>query len=1635
MTRQDTPQTPRPLSADELAGALEAARGIARLGIPLFVAPPDPSSSTGFALPTGWQHTGPDASVPDRWQPGWALCAVMGHGLDVLDVDPRNGGAESLAQMNGTLPTAYGSVATPSGGGHLWINSLGVAKATNVLPGIDIQAGAGDGHGRGFVFLPPTVRVSKVDGVARAYRWAGGPDLGAWELGWRVDNSGEALRQLMAAASGGPSMARAPENVPAGWLAMERSAKAPQAERAAQSAMAEKLTAVAEHDRAGGFRDVLMRAALTLGGYVGGGYLTEADAAERLRGAVAACWGAPDEADELWMAQGLADGAQRPFYVYTPAQEAQWMADGGVELSEDVLSSSPLDTPLPPPPWSVLSAIGAHPFEPSGTDQAHAEAVLMRMRPALLWSESSATWLARSAERWLERHDRAGWAVSMVARLMPAGVVPRPKDKEDWTREHWASYWRDQYMSSAGSAKITRKVKDITRDDRAPWSVDVAELDQDPEVLWAGGWPWSLSRSLEVPTVADWVDPNTPHMHTASVIPAPGPTPVWDAFLAAVWPDPEIRAWAVRVLAISLTGYPDAALPVLYGRERSGKSSVIGLLCRVLGTYGIAADARLLAGADQAHASIIYALKGCRLAFVDEGPRRGHLATERLKQITGGIPLTGNPMRGNPVTFAPTHTLVLTSNDEPPITDPALRARMRMVPCEALEADIRPLRQQLARPVTWAAEAPGILAALMTEAAGWLADRDSASNHRAPLALIREAEEMVAQQSPVSAWVAERTTPAQPGTPGRQLFIAYASWLESHPLYRRTGPGSETAFGRALTDLGHPAAKLDGRWYRPLSVTGGTAMDLHGGGGAPGGFGGSGAGLQPQPATPQNASSNGISSNSSGGLAGISRPISLTTHNTSFTTPNGVPTQHYTEKIEAAPPIPPESSPRFAADLGQPARAGTDSVLASEPPSSSADTNYVSLTNDPPAPATDTQSVTGAAAAELEDIARRAGELGLFDPPAKVTARTDTGRVSVDKKRIAAEAKAAARLVAIAAAEGAEVTLPAAVNRAGAITEITTDEALTAGRCILERSGSLTLDVEHTGYALGRDEYALRLVQLGDEDLALVLDPTSAEQRAVVTALVAEAPRLCAHSATADLNPLAWADMIAIESGWYRMWDTVIPAKLGDPRSTGSDPDLKSLGAKVLGPAGVSKGADEAREGLFKAGGWLTKVKPETPLERSGWAQVKPNSSTMVRYAAADVLDTAALDRRLPTIPAPIMHRERAAQEMTARISYRGLPLDAELHRGKVAEHTALMAQAMAEITGYRVENPKSSQQLAAGLERVGYRCPRTKPSGKFPQGQASTADHVLQVLKRDHPDTDAGRLASLVIDWRHSDTVINLFLKPYGLLINNGDGRARPTIYTLSADTGRMSSVRPNCQQLPKTGGIRALYRADEGHVLIKADFAGVELRGAGALSGDQTMLAKIAEADANTDPDARVNFHWMIAKQAFGPDATKADYYAVKPGVFGHMYGGGIVTLAQQIGVNEQTMAAIVDSLKALTPQFQQWSNDLRQAVRRGQTHMVSYSGRVIHFPPAFPHKAPNYAIQGSCRELLVDALLRWRETRWGHCTLMPVHDELIIQVPEEDGAEATAALVECMQGNLFGVPIIAEPDEPSPFWTDST
>jgi len=1208
--------------------------------------------------------------------------------------------------------------------------------------------------------------------------------------------------------------------------------------------------------------------------------------------------------------------------------------------------------PMAPPRWwSARLQMGAHAFEPTGDlDQTIAQNVLARVHPAVRYAYDSGDWLLQQGDRWETRKDLSGWCVAEVAWLMPIGS----SDKEAADEDKLRAARRARLMSHKGAVAVSSTIKRLVESGMHPIALALAELDSEPDVLWAGGMPWDLRRSVDG-LVAAPMGLDSPHLHTAAVSPDRRPTPYWDAFLAAVWPDAEMRAWALRVLSIAVTGYSDRAMPVLWGPKGRGKTQVVNLMMSVLGSYAHAANPKLLT-AKAEHDHIVYALRGRRLSFIDEAPREDKPGQERLKQLTGGGELTANQMYSRAVTFRPTHTLVLTANDEPNLTDPAVRDRVRLIPTEGDPELVRTTRAAIGHVNgrVWRNEAPGVLHQLMLEAGRWLADNQSGSTLAAPVNVRFRAEEIAAEQDPVVAWLTEEMEPYEEGTGSRELYQLFRESCRRSGLRFDLVP-TETKWGRELTRMGYPSRHTATGKRRPL-----------------------------RPRSPWSTP--------------VVTPLpdqSVSNTDESLTTSKIDPSQ---TKDQVNPTI--TTTPD-----------GFDGLNTSKPHSrAQAHAPEQTFRGGP-------EAVIPVRAAEDERPLDRGSEPAPAKPPTKA--------------QLAKEAKAAERARLLEEAAGELVPFPALVVRepAGATTVVPIDlaDADALLHTVTDTDAPLTVDIENTGYPVGHQYYGLRTVQLGDDAFAVNLDPDDPDQAAVAKHHLQAATWLHAHSSTADGVPLTVAGLVDWESFWDRMFDTVIPAKLGDPQLTGSDPGLKEISATVLGPEAVSTPALEGRKRLFTAGKWLMETEPTTPLERSGWAQVDSRCATMQRYAGADVLDTAAIAKRLPAIPDNIMARERLAQRMTARIALDGLPLDADHVDRMHAEHTEAKGEIGARLRDqYTIDKPGSAAQIVAKLTEMRVSLPMTKPSKKFPQGQPSVAAGVLEALKgQPGLSAEALELIGTVLEYRHHATALSLFLETFHNLVHRGDGRIRSTIYTLGTDTGRMSSVRFNLQQLSRVGGIRACINADPGFKLISADFSGVEFRVAAALSQDPNLIRMLLDG---------VDMHTVAAQQVYGPQATKTDRYNVKRGNFGWLYGGRAPTLAKQMGCTVPVAQALIDTLNQLLPGVTAWSESVKGGLEFGQTTYTAYSGRVIHLPVNAPHAAPNYEIQGTARELLVDAQIRWDRTPWGNSIMFPVHDEVVAMVPEDQADEATATLAACMATELNGVPIVADPSEPAFAWQDA-
>lgn len=203
----------------EVDNALAIARKFVAAGVPVVRARPaldaegnwNPRGGhqgSGYWFPRGWPDAKPDLAAVDNWQPGDGLFAVMGHAVDGLDVDPRNGGGSSYEDLDllGRCPDPIGRQRTPSGGFHDIINALGVGSRDGFVPGMDLKGGRKGEGSRGLLWIAPTRRLNKVTNEIAAYTWEREPDFALLS---DDDRSGDAIAEMIRAAGGPDTTAKA----------------------------------------------------------------------------------------------------------------------------------------------------------------------------------------------------------------------------------------------------------------------------------------------------------------------------------------------------------------------------------------------------------------------------------------------------------------------------------------------------------------------------------------------------------------------------------------------------------------------------------------------------------------------------------------------------------------------------------------------------------------------------------------------------------------------------------------------------------------------------------------------------------------------------------------------------------------------------------------------------------------------------------------------------------------------------------------------------------------------------------------------------------------------------------------------------------------------------------------------------------------------------------------------------------------------------------------------------------------------------------------------------------------------------------------------------------------------------------
>jgi len=356
---------------------------------------------------------------------------------------------------------------------------------------------------------------------------------------------------------------------------------------------------------------------------------------------------------------------------------------------------------------------------------------------------------------------------------------------------------------------------------------------------------------------------------------------------------------------------------------------------------------------------------------------------------------------------------------------------------------------------------------------------------------------------------------------------------------------------------------------------------------------------------------------------------------------------------------------------------------------------------------------------------------------------------------------------------------------------------------------------------------------------------------------------------------------------------------------------------------------------------------------------------------------------------------------------------------------TERISECEAQIFSYSGEpfNINSTKQLGELLfDKMGL-----PPIKKTKTGYSTNAD-VLEKLKHKHPIIPA------IMDYRMLTKLNSTYADGLMKAICD-DGRIRTTFQNLVTATGRLSSTEPNLQNIPVRtdmgAEIRKMFVPREGFVLVDSDYSQIELRVLAHIADDTAMKnAFISGQDIHTATAAQV---FDVAPEAVTPIQRRH----AKAVNFGIVYGISEFSLSEDIGVSRYQAKDYIDSYLNNYHGVRDYMKQVVGDARKTGFTTTLY-GRKRYIPELTSSNynirqgaeriALNTPIQGTAADLIKLAMVcvdRALKKRFPEAKLLlQVHDELIVECPEEIASEV-AALVssEMEQIAILSVPLIAE------------
>lgn len=325
--------------------------------------------------------------------------------------------------------------------------------------------------------------------------------------------------------------------------------------------------------------------------------------------------------------------------------------------------------------------------------------------------------------------------------------------------------------------------------------------------------------------------------------------------------------------------------------------------------------------------------------------------------------------------------------------------------------------------------------------------------------------------------------------------------------------------------------------------------------------------------------------------------------------------------------------------------------------------------------------------------------------------------------------------------------------------------------------------------------------------------------------------------------------------------------------------------------------------------------------------------------------------------------------------------------------------------------NINSPKQLGVALfEELKLPCKKKTKSGY------STNAEVLESLRYDHA------VIEYILEYRSLTKLKSTYCD--GLLkVIAPDGRIHTSFNQVETRTGRISSLEPNLQNIPIRTPLgrelRKFFIAGDGETLIDADYSQIELRVLADLSNDENMINAF---------NSGVDIHTTTASQVFGFPVdmiTKELRSRAKAVNFGIVYGIGAFSLAKDIGVSRKEAQEYINNYLATFSGVDKYMNHMIElAKERGYSETLFNRRRYLpelsssnHMLRAFGERvARNMPIQGTAADIIKIAMVkvdkRLTDENMKSRLILQVHDELIVEAPEDEAQKALEIVTQEME-----------------------